>query len=185
MEVDSNVPEANMSDIYSDCNNPLTVTMKEYTNNGETNLVQEPILLNYETATIVLGMNYTNLNNVQIKYLVNFVLIFNLIVSIIFNNFLPYNIYVVGFITLFSFLAVKKPIFLRPVFFVLFLIYIFKIVLITYFLIILFSSNIEFIEEPYIFTFMAFINIFLESILIKLLGMLISNSDSERFGSSV
>ena len=36
MEVDSNVPEANMSDIYSDCNNPLTVTMKEYTNNGET-----------------------------------------------------------------------------------------------------------------------------------------------------
>ena len=116
MEVDSNVPEANMSDIYSDCNNPLTVTMKEYTNNGETNLIQEPILLNYETATIVLGMNYTNLNNVQIKYLVNFVLIFNLIVSIIFNNFLPYNIYVVGFITIFSFLAVKNQIFLRPVF---------------------------------------------------------------------
>ena len=79
MEVDSNVPEANMRDIYSDSNNPLTVTMKEYTNNGETNLIQEPILLNYETATIVLGMNYTNLNNVQIKYLVYFVLIFNLI----------------------------------------------------------------------------------------------------------
>ena len=32
---------------------------------------------------------------------------------------------------------------------------------------------------------MAFLNIFLESILIKLLGMLISNSDIERFGSSV
>lgn len=204
MEVDSNnVPEAKLIDLNSDRDTQLTVTMKEYTNNGETNFVQEPVLLNYEIGTSVVDgnhteinnsqltyigtiigdVNHTEINNAQIIYLFKYILILNLFISIIYTSYVPYTIYPAIFIVFLSFLGMKIEIFRKPLFFFMFLFLFFKIVIFVYIFILTFIFNIVLLKDIYFFIFMAFLNIFLEAFLVKLNIILIMNSYRGRIGN--